>query len=106
MQADNQLTFFDYVRPVWRFKYAIVLLVVAAAAVTYVLTNRQTKTYEGSTTIYVGASRFQQVLTPGVAAQTDRQVSDQAGLINTLPVAKVVKSELKVPYPARDLLGS
>ena len=104
-EKQGELTFADYVRPVWRFKFIVVLVVAIAAAGTYVYTNRQQKVYQSTTQVFVGQSELQQLLNP-LATQTPRTVADQATLVTTPTVAEQVKKQLKLPYPPDALLGS
>ena len=104
-EKQGELTFADYVRPVWRFKFIVVLVVAVAAAGTYAYTNRQQKVYESATQVFVGQSELQQLLNP-LATQTPRTIADQATLVTTPTVAEQVKKQLSLPYPPDALLGA
>ena len=107
MESDGgagELTFVDYLRPVWRFKYIVVLVTVLAVGATYWYSNRATKVYQTATQLYVGQSDLQQLLNPGVILGASR-LADDAILVTTPAVAQVVKTNLHLPYPADDLLG-
>ena len=81
--AGGGLTVVDYLRPVWRFKFAVVLVVALAAAGTYLYTRRETKVYDTSTELYVGQSSLQQLLNPNNGSQDPRILADQAQLLQT-----------------------
>jgi capsular exopolysaccharide synthesis family protein len=102
------LTLLDYLRPVWRFKFIVVLVVILAAAATYVYTNRKTKIYQTSTQLYVGQSSLQQLLNPGGAAELSdtNTIADQALLLTTPTVARVVRANLRLTEPPQALLGA
>lgn len=104
--TGNELTFLDYLRPIWRFKVLVVLVVAVAAAGAYYITDRQPRTYEASTSLYVGPSSIQQALNPTAGTSTVRQVADQAQLITSLSVATAVRADLKLPSPPGALLGA
>ena len=99
----GELGFADYLRPVWRFKYLVVLVVVVAAAATYAYTRRETKVYQTAAEIYVGQSRLQQLLNPRTPPAN--AIADDANLVTTLQVARAVQAQQKLPYPPAALLG-
>ena len=99
------MTFTDYLRPLWRFKFVVLLVVVLAAVATYTYTNRQPKVYESAATLYVGQSELQQLLNPA-AVLTTRSVADEATLVTTPAVAQAVRAKLKLSAPPDALLGA
>ena len=55
-QATGQSDVLDlraYVRPIWRWKWMVLMIAILAAAGTYVLTSREQKTYVTSTLVFV-----------------------------------------------------
>ena len=99
----RELSFADYLRPVWRFKYLVVLVVVAAASATYAYTRRETKVYQTAAEIYVGQSRLQQLVNPSTPQAN--AIADDANLVTTLQVARAVQAQQHLPYPPAALLG-
>lgn len=102
--TSGALTFADYLRPVWRFKFIVLLVVIGVTAATYYVSNRSTKVYSTSTQLYVGQSGLQQLLNPGTIIPPAR-LADDAVLVTTPAVAAIVKENLHYPYPAPYLLG-
>jgi capsular exopolysaccharide synthesis family protein len=102
------LTFLDYLRPVWRFKFVVLLVVILAAAATYVYESHKTKIYQASTQLYVGQSSLQQLLNPGGAASFagTNTLADQALLLMTPNVASVVRANLRLSQSPEALLGA
>jgi polysaccharide biosynthesis transport protein len=103
--AGGELTVLDYLRPVWRFKIGVVLVVIAAAIGTYAYANHQPRVYETSTELYVGQSELQQVVNPTVTLSS-RSVADEATLLTTPAVAEAVRTKLKLPYTPNQLLST
>jgi capsular exopolysaccharide synthesis family protein len=104
--AAGGLTVLDYLRPVWRFKIPVILVVVIAAAGTYLYANRKTKVYQSSTTLYVGQSSLESLLNPASTANSSRTVADQAALLRTPAVAALVRKQLRLHVPPAALLGA
>jgi capsular exopolysaccharide synthesis family protein len=104
--AAGGLTVLDYLRPVWRFKIPVILVVVIAAAGTYLYTNRKPKLYQSSATLYVGQSSLESLLNPASTANSVRTVADQAALLRTPAVAALVQKQLRLGVPPAALLGS
>jgi succinoglycan biosynthesis transport protein ExoP len=102
----GSLTFLDYLRPAWRFKFPLILLVVVAAGLTYAVSNRSPKSYGTSATMYVGQSVLQQALSPAQAASGTRSIADEAELIQTPQVAGLVKQRLHLRAPEGAILGA
>jgi succinoglycan biosynthesis transport protein ExoP len=90
--TENLVSPLDYLRPVWRFRWAALAMVIVAAAATYAYFDRQSRTYEASTQLYVGQSDINALL----GAQTSnaggdaRSLANQARLVTTPSVATVV----------------
>lgn len=90
--TENLVSPLDYLRPIWRFRWAALAMVIVASAATYAYFNRQARTYEASTQLYVGQSDINSLL----GAQTSnvggdaRSLANQARLVTTPSVATVV----------------
>jgi capsular exopolysaccharide synthesis family protein len=98
----------DYLRPVWRFKWIALLIVIVAAGGAYAYYAQKPKTYESSTQLYVGQSDIDQLLTaqtinPG---NSQRDLANQARLVTTPDVAAAVIRRLKVSRTTDDILTS
>ena len=101
----GSLSVLDYLRPVWRFKFIVGLVVALSAAGTYLYVNRQVKVYQSASKLYLGQSPLQQLLNPGNSTLTDRTIADQAPLVTTPAVARSVRRTLKLPYSAESLMS-
>jgi Mrp family chromosome partitioning ATPase len=95
-QAQTQtLDVRDYVRPVWAHKWLVAALVVVVTVATYVYYERQPKQYTTSTQVFLQAqSDAQKTLGPGVVGLSDRELTNQARLLRTVPVAKRVAKQI------------
>lgn len=103
----GELSFVDYLRPVWRFRFVVVLVVLVAAAATYAYYDRQTKTYETGTELYVGESDLEKLLNAGGASTTtERSIANQARLVTTPRVAREASRRLGSRYAPEALLSS
>lgn len=100
----DEVTLADYVRPLWRFKFGVILLVALAAAGTYLYTKRETKVYQTSTLVYVGQSQLQQLISP--AATQSSTVAADASFVTSPAVASAVRRQLNLPYSPDALLGA
>lgn len=106
MSEPAELSPFDYFRPMWRFKWLVAIVVIAAAGATYWYYERQPKTYETSTEVYVGASDLTSVLGGQQAPQSDRTLANQARLVTTPQVTARVAKDLDPRLRAQALSGS
>jgi capsular exopolysaccharide synthesis family protein len=100
----GHLSFADYLRPIWRFKFIILIMIVVAAAATYEVTKRQTKSYQTATELYVGATDLAQITQPG-SGTTPAHLQDDAILVTTPAVANIVKKNLHLKGPAGQYIG-
>ena len=98
----------DYLRPVWRFKWIALLIVVVAGAACYAYFERQAKTYESSTQLYVGQSDIDQLLTVqgANAGNSQRELANQARLVTAPDVAAAVIRRLRLNRTTGDVLDS
>jgi len=90
--TENPVSPLDYLRPVWRFKWAALAIVIVATAATYVYFDHKPRTYEASTQLYVGQSDINSLLSSQTAnpAVDQRSLANQARLVTTPNVAAVV----------------
>jgi Mrp family chromosome partitioning ATPase len=104
--TENLVSPLDYLRPVWRFRWAALAMVIVASAATYAYFDRQSRTYEASTQLYVGQSDINSLL----GAQTSnaggdaRSLANQARLVTTPSVASVVIRRLRLDTTPDGLL--
>jgi succinoglycan biosynthesis transport protein ExoP len=111
------LTLFDYLRPLWRFKWIALIVVTITVAAVYSFYDRQTKSYEAASQIYVGPSTGE--VSPDSSALQPRDLSNQARLVGSPDVASLVAKDLGykgdpvaltgaikvVPDPSADFIG-
>ena len=86
----------QYLRPVWARKWWILLVVVAATAVTYVYYDHKPRQYRAATSIFIKSSELEQALSQGVTYTDDRTTADQASLLTTTGVAE--RTARKIHY--------
>lgn len=105
---DGGLTFIDYLRPIRRFKFLIALVVIVAAAATYVYEGHKPKIYQTSTQLYVGQSSLDQLLDPSAQEilSGTNDITDQAVLLQTPTIARVVLAHLRLHESPGALLGA
>ena len=103
---ETGLSPFDYLRPVWRFKWGVLLVVAAAAAATYFYYDHRPKHFETGTQLYVGQSSLDQLLGSTSSPAGDaRALANQARLVTTPQVAGVVARRLRLNVSPQALLG-
>jgi capsular exopolysaccharide synthesis family protein len=104
---DAGLTLTDYLRPAWRFKIPIVLLIIIAGLATYEISNRSPRLYKTATEMYVGESTLEQLLQPASSATNSSVLDNQAVLAKTPAVARAVAKRLGIDQSSPDaLLGA
>lgn len=107
MTPEPGFSFVDYIRPVWRFKWLVLLVVIIAAGATYSLYVHKPTRYEASTQLYVGGSSLSTLLGNQNAAFLAPSVfAEDASLLTTTPVASRVISDLKLNTTPAALLGA
>jgi polysaccharide biosynthesis transport protein len=87
--------------PIWTRKWLILLVGVVVAVATYAYYKRQPTVYTASTQIYLGGGTEEQGLlnsTQGKAALNDRDVTDQATLINSSSLGEPVHRQLRAAH--------
>lgn len=104
---ETGLSPFDYLRPVWRFKWGVLLVVAVAVAATYYYYDHRPKHFETGTELYVGQSSLDQLLgSTSSPASDQRALANQARLVTTPQVAMVVARRLRLGVPPQALLGA
>ncbi len=99
------LTVLDYLRPVWRFKFLIVVIVALVAAGAYEYSDHKPKIYESSTEVYVGQTQLEQIINP-YSVESPRTISDDASLVTTPAIAVAVAKQLQTTIPPTTLLAN
>jgi succinoglycan biosynthesis transport protein ExoP len=90
--TENSVSPLDYLRPIWRFRWVALVMVIVASAATYAYFDGQARTYEASTQLYVGRSDINSLFGAQAANATvdARSLANQARLVTTPRVAVVV----------------
>src|SRR5439155_2138999 len=105
LQPDH-LAASEYLRPVWRFKWMLLITVLVVTGGTYRYFDRQPKTYVAGTQVYVGASDLDQLLNGAGSSISERAIANQARLIASPRVARDVRRRLKLRVSPDVLLGT
>jgi len=95
----------DYFRPLWRFKWLVLLLVVAAAGATYAYYLHKPKSYSATTQVYVGTSTLQSLLEQA-SLQNAGTLANDARLVTTPQVAARVATDLHLTGNSSALLSA
>jgi tyrosine-protein kinase len=101
---ENSVSPLDYLRPIWRFKWAALVMVTVAVGATYVYFDHQPRTYETSTQLYVGQSSIDSLTGTSNPAVDARSLANQARLVTTPAVASVVIRRLGLATTPERLL--
>ena len=96
----------DYLAPVWRFKWIILVLASTAALATYLYYDHKPKTYESSTDIYLGGSGVDQLVTGTDQTGSERELANQARVLRSRPVAERVARRVGFKGDPEELLGA
>jgi capsular exopolysaccharide synthesis family protein len=88
----------SYLRIMWRWKFLLVLIVVAAPAIAYFMEHRKPHTYQSSVLVAVNQASI------GNSATTDN-INAIAALVNTTPVANIAGDFLKPPVSGSSIVG-
>lgn len=102
----GDLSILDYVRPVWRFKWLVLILVIGAAGAAYAYYKHKPTTYAASTELYVGSSTFGNLLSGGSGLVSTAALTEDAQLVRTPQVAARVVQDLRLKTTPNALLGS
>jgi Mrp family chromosome partitioning ATPase len=95
----------DYFRPIWRFKFRILIVVALVTFGVYKYYDAKPRVYAAASVIYVGPSSFNPIVSGGTGSQTDRSLANMARLITSPQVARLVVKDLKLNVPPGALLG-
>jgi len=101
---ENSVSPLDYLRPIWRFKWAALVMVTVAIVATYAYFDHQPRTYETSTQLYVGQSSIDSLTGNSNPAVDARSLANQARLVTTPAVASVVIRRLDLATTPERLL--
>jgi capsular polysaccharide biosynthesis protein len=103
---ENGISPLEYLRPVWRFRWAALAMLTVAGIATYAYFNQQPRRYEASTQLYVGQSDINTLLGAQSlgGALTERSLANQARLVTTPSVARVVVQKLGLKTTPNALL--
>src|SRR3954464_13994175 len=86
----------EYLAPIWRRKWLILIIVVAATAGTYSWYDSKPKVYRATTSIYVQGDQVTSLLGQSSAStSTDRNTVNQATLLQSRGVATEVARRLR-----------
>jgi polysaccharide biosynthesis transport protein len=95
----------SYLRVLWRWKYLIVLLVVAAPAVTWVLEHGKPKIYQSSTLVGISSETVNSSLLSGSGGFSTSNISVIARLVTTPRFADVAGALMKPPTSGASIVG-
>lgn len=97
----------DFLRPIWRHRWLVAIVVVATTVATYAYTDRKPDQYRSSTHIFLQASEIDQALGGlSTALQGDRNIVNQANLLQTPSVAEEVAKRIGFRGNPRALLSA
>jgi Mrp family chromosome partitioning ATPase/capsular polysaccharide biosynthesis protein len=102
--SPDDVTVRDYLRPLFRRRWLVIVIVVMATAATYGYYENQPKDYQASTRILLGGGGNPLDQSAGVLS--DREVQDLAGLLSSRDVANGVAKRLGRTGEAGALAGS
>lgn len=96
-----------YLRPLWRFKWVVLIVVAGASFGVYKYFDAKPRVYSTASEIYVGPSSGATALNGGIdTSLSDRGLANQARLVASPEIARLVKGQLNVDEPERQLLGA
>jgi succinoglycan biosynthesis transport protein ExoP len=102
----KQITVFDYLRPLWRFKWVTILVVGLTVYGVHRYYDNQPKSYRSSAQLFVGSSTLTEVLTGTARLSSSRDLANQAQLIATPRTAEAVAKHLGGGISGEALLGA
>jgi receptor protein-tyrosine kinase len=105
-EQDTGADLREFVRPIWRRRWLVVAVVVVTTVATYVYNERKPSQYRSSTQIFLQVSEVDQALN-GVSGsiQGDRNIVNQANLLRTPAIARVVAKDIRYAGDPDALLG-
>lgn len=104
--ANDGVDIRDYLRPLWKRLWLIVLIIVVVTGGTYLYYDSKEEVYEASTRLFVAPSSLDQLLFGTVGPQNSQTVENLAILLQTGPVAEQVAAKLDFEGEPRSLLDS
>jgi non-specific protein-tyrosine kinase len=97
----------DFLRPIWRHRWLVVIVVIVTTAATYAYTDHKPDRFRSSTQIFLQASEIDQSLGGlGALLQGDRNIVNQASLLRTPAVAADVARRINYRANPATLLGA
>jgi succinoglycan biosynthesis transport protein ExoP len=94
---EAQLDLRSYARPIWRWKWLVVLLVILAAGGAYELTRREAKTYESASLVYVQNADPAAAVTGQASGTAASALQDIATLFTGQAITATVYNQLHLP---------
>jgi polysaccharide biosynthesis transport protein len=85
----------EFLRPIWLHKWLIAVIVVAATAAAYVISERKPDEFTAATRLFIRGSEVADPLGTQPAQQDDRGTADQATLLQSRSVATEVARRLR-----------
>lgn len=89
--------------PIWARRWLILFVVITATVATYGYSDGQERVYRASTQVFVQASQLDQLLSSAQNLGTDRNVQNQARLLESRSTADAVSQRVMVPGGAAAL---
>jgi Mrp family chromosome partitioning ATPase/capsular polysaccharide biosynthesis protein len=106
-EQDTGADLREFVRPIWRRRWLVVAVVVVTTIATYVYNEHKPSQYRSSTQIFLQASEVDQALNgAGGTFQGDRNIVNQASLLRTPAIARVVAKDIGFRGDPAALLGA
>lgn len=100
-ERQEELDLRSYLRPVWRRKWMVLVIVVVATVGTYLVSSHQAKTYNASTNLYVEAAdptlSLSQLGTLSISVPSSQQLADVAQLMTGQSVTDRVSRDIGMP---------
>jgi Mrp family chromosome partitioning ATPase/capsular polysaccharide biosynthesis protein len=95
---EGQLDLRAYARPIWRWKWLVLLMVILAAGGAYALTRREAKTYESASLVYVqNADPAASVGGQASSGTATQELQDIATLFTGQAITATVYQKLHLP---------
>lgn len=105
-EQDTGADLREFVRPIWRRRWLVVAVIVVTTIATYVYNERKPSQYRSSTQIFLQASEVDQALNgAGGSLQGDRNIVNQASLLRTPAIARIVAKDIGYRGDPGALLG-
>ncbi len=85
----------DYLAPIWRHKWIVLALAVVVTVGTYLYYNHKPRTYAATTDVYLKTQGADTLITNTQQTSSDRELANQARILESRAVALRVARELK-----------